>query len=387
MIKKILSVLTMFLMFISLIDPKPLSTSAAGAITLFTPYTGLSVTPGETIDYSVEVMNSGSSIQNLTFSMENLPKGWEYSITAGGRDIKQLSVKGNSKETIQVEIVVPLEVNKADYRFRLVANGGGNNVSELPFLVTVSEQGSFKTELTSEQPNLEGHADSSFSYTVTLKNRTADEQNYALSSAAEKGWGVRFKSGGDSITSVKLEPNEAKDITVDVTPPENVKAGTYKIPIRAATSNTSAELTLEAVITGSYGLEVTTPSGNLSTDITAGDEKVIDLVIKNTGTAPLMDINISAKTPPNWESEFDTSTIPELKPGESKTIKVKIKASDKAIAGDYVATFTAQTPETSADATFRISVKTSTVWGFVAVLIILGVAYGLYWIIKKYGRR
>lgn len=363
-----------------------LPASAASNVVLFTPYTGLSVTPGETIDYTVNVINNGSAIQNLTFSFENLPKGWRTSVVAGGRDIRQLSVRGGKEEEINVEVTVPLEVDKGDYRFRLVARGEGG-ISELPLLVTVTEQGSFKTELTSEQANLEGHADSSFTYDVTLKNRTAKAQNYALSSSAGKGWQVTFKSGSDTITSVKLEPNESKDITVDVKPPEDVEAGTYKIPIKAQTSDTSAELNLEAVITGTYKMELTTPTGNLSTDITAGREKVVDLVIKNTGSAPLTDISITAEAPPNWETEFDQSTIAQLNPGDSKTIKARIKASDEAIAGDYVVNFTAKTPETSSEAVFRVSVKTSTLWGIVAVLIILGVAGGLYYLVKKYGRR
>ncbi|WAA13965.1 NEW3 domain-containing protein [Fervidibacillus halotolerans] len=385
--KKVWSILFAFLLLFTFSFHPGQKAYAAGNLTLFTPYTGLSVTPGETIDYSVDVVNSGSSILNLTFQFENLPKGWEHSITAGGKDIRQLSVRGNSEETINVEITIPLDADKADYRFNLVANGEGNNDARLPFLVTVTEQGSFKTELSSEQTNLEGHADSSFSYTVTLKNRTASDQNYALSASTDEGWTVKFKSGSDSITSVLLEPNESKDITVDVTPPENVEAGEYKIPIKAATSNTSADLTLETVITGTYDIELTTPTGRLSTDITAGGKKVVDLVVKNTGTAPLLDVSLKSSTPPNWETEFDTSTIAELKPGEEKIVKATIHASDDAIAGDYVVSFTASAPETSSDATFRVSVETSTLWGIVGILIIIGVIAALYYLVKKYGRR
>lgn len=374
-------VLTLFSFFLAI---RP--TSAASGVVLFTPYTGLSVTPGETIDYTVNVINNGSAIENVTFSFDDLPKGWSTSIVAGGRNIEQLSVRGGKEEEIHVEVTVPLDVDKGDYRVALVAKSESGS-ARLPLLVKVTEQGSFKTELTAEQTNLEGHADSSFTYDVTLKNRTAKTQNYALSSAAKKGWQVSFTSGGDSITSVKLEPNESKDITVEVKPPENVKAGTYKIPIKAQTSDTSAELTLEAVITGTYELKLTTPSGNVSTDVTAGNEKVVDLVVKNTGSAPLLDVNMTADTPPDWEVEFDQSTIAQLNPGDSKTIKAKIKASDEAIAGDYVVNFRAQTAEASSEAVFRVSVKTSTVWGVVAVLIIVGVAGGLYYLVKKYGRR
>src|SRR5690606_12066010 len=165
------------------------------------------------------------------------------------------------------------------------------------------------------------------------------------------------------------------------------KEGTYKIPIVAESGNTSASLELEAVITGSYDLELTTPDGNLSTDITAGRDKNIELLVKNTGTAKLTDISLEANTPPEWEAEFDKETIPALEPGKSETVKVNIKASKNAIAGDYVTSFSASTAEKSADATYRVSVKTSTLWGIVAVVIIVGVIAGLYYIVRKYGRR
>lgn len=384
MFRKFLIVLSVLLVALPLFHVN--RAYAVENVSLFTPYTGLSATPGDTINYSVDVINSGTSIQNMSFTFENLPEGWETSIAAGGRDIRELSVRGDSEETLNIDVTVPLDANMADYRFSLVANDG-NSKSTLPLLVTVTEQGSFETELTTDQANLQGHAESSFDYKITLRNRTADQQNYALASSTASGWGVNFQSGSDSISSITLEPNESKDITVKVTPPQNVEAGTYEIPITASTKSTTADLTLEAVITGSYGIELTTPTGALSTDITAGDDKVIDLVVTNTGTATLTDVNLRGNTPPNWESEFDQSTISKIEPGDSVTVKATLTAPKDAIAGDYVTEFTASSAETSADATFRISVEASTLWGIVAVLIIIGVVAGLYFIIRKYGRR
>ncbi|MED3647183.1 NEW3 domain-containing protein [Halalkalibacterium halodurans] len=359
---------------------------ALESVTLFTPHTGTSAAPGDTIHYNVDVMNNGSSIQSMSFAMEGLPKGWDYNIKSDEADVRELSVKGNSEASITAEISVPLDADKGEYQFALVATDG-NSQSTLDLAVSVTEQGSFETELTTKQGNLEGHADSTFSYTVTLSNKTAEAQNYALSNSADDGWGVRFLSEGNSVTSLSLDPNTSTDLTVEVTPPENVEAGTYEIPITASTTDSNSELVLEAVVTGSYGIEVTTPTGVLNTDMTAGDDQTIELVITNTGTAPLTDINLSVDAPSEWEVEFDENTIADLEPGDSKTVKATVTAPKDAIAGDYVATFTASTDETSSDATFRISVGTSTVWGIVSIAIILGVVGGLYSIIRKFGRR
>ena len=363
------------------------ATSVLAQVDLYTPYTGLSVTPGESINYSVDVNNQSSSVEHLTFDINDLPEEWSSTITSGGNDIRQLSVDGNGTQTIDLEIRVPLQVEKGDYHFELVAKTSEGSKSTLPFLVEVSEKGTFDSEINVDQPNLEGHTTASFTYSIDLRNRTANEQNYSLNAQVPAGWGVQFTSGSDSITSVTLEPGEEGTINVDVTPAEKATADTYEIPIQASASGTSAEATLEAVITGSYALDITTPDGRLSTDITAGRSKTVDLLVKNTGTATLNDVKITASTPPNWESEFDNSTIPTLEAGDTTTIKATLTASDDAIAGDYEATFSAEATETSANAAFRVSVEASTLWGLIGIAIILAVLGGLYYLFRKYGRR
>src|SRR5690606_38115544 len=86
------------------------ATPAFAQVTLYTPYTGLSVTPGETIDYTGDVINNDSGIKHDTFDMEGLPKGWSYKLTAGGNAIKQLSVR--DEKQLNVEVTVSLEIEQ-----------------------------------------------------------------------------------------------------------------------------------------------------------------------------------------------------------------------------------------------------------------------------------
>lgn len=353
---------------------------------LYTPYTGVSITPGENITYSVDVVNESDVVDHFTFAMNKLPDAWDYSILADGKSIEQLSIRPNSEENITVTVEVPLEVDKGTYNFELAANGNEGQTT-LPFIVNVTEKGSFKTEFTVDQPNMEGHADADFNYKGVLRNLTADEQQYALSAQAPDGWTVQFKANGNSVTSVTVEPNESQDVEISVIPAENVTAETYTIPIKVTGGSFSEEIELETVITGMYKIELTTPSGNLSSDITAGGKKSLDLVVKNTGTAELLDVELSANTPPNWDVSFNKDSIPQLEAGDSATIKATVEAPGDMIAGDYVATIEAGTAQVSDQATFRISVKTSTLWGLIGVGIIVGVLAGLYFVFKKFGRR
>jgi len=381
--KMILVVLTLFL---GVIFGNTYQVSAQ-SLTLFTPYTGLSVTPGETITYDIEVINNGSAIQHTSFEMKNFPKGWDYTIRSSGNNLHQLSVRPDDEEKIKLDITVPLEVNKGDYNFTLEANHRSGEKSSLPFVITVSEQGTFKTEFVVEQPNMQGHAESKFSYTASLRNLTAEEQHYSLNHKAPEGWTVNFKVASSSVTSVSVEPGGSEEVTIEITPAQNVVAGSYEIPVVASSGSTSEEVTLEAVVSGKYDLSLSTPEGNLSSTLTAGKEKTIQLVVENTGTVEVVDVQLHATTPPNWEVEFDQKQIDVLEAGESATIQARIKAPSDAMAGDYVTSIKAQAALASSEADFRMSVKTSTLWGFVALGIIIAVIAGLFAVFQKFGRR
>lgn len=356
---------------------------AAAELDLYTKFASIAVTPGEKISYSIEVINNTSSVQTNTISVAGLPQDWTYTLQSGSYSIDRISVKPNSSETLNLRVEVPYLVDRGTYNFNVQVDG----VNKLPLTVTVTEQGIYSTDLTVDQPNLQGHSDSDFTFTAKLENQSADEQTYALQAATDPGWRVEFRVSGNSVTSVQVDPFATETIAVKVTPPTEVEAGTYKIPIRAVNNETSVEQELEVVITGTYDLQVTTASGVLSTNITAGGQKTIDLVIKNTGTADLSDINLSSVSPTNWEVTFEPAVIDHLPAGESVNVQAVIKADKASIAGDYIASITARTSEASDTATFRITVETSMLWGWIGVLIIAVVIGGIYYLIRKYGRR
>lgn len=360
-------------------------------ILLYTPFTGIAESPGESISYTITVINNTDITQNMVFSMEGLPENWGYNIRSLGKEIRKLAIKSadfdDNQRNIDLEIEIPLEVQEGDYEFKFVARTDKGIRAELPLTVTIKEKGVFKTEFTIGQANMEGYSDSSFNYTAEIRNRTAEKQHYALIATAPRGWDVRFRVDGDYVTSLSLDTNERKRIDIYVKPPVNISADTYNLKVRAVSGQTSEEIDLEAVIKGKYGLNLTTVTGLLSADIPVGGEKEIQLFIENTGTVPLHDIALSSSTPLDWSVDFEKKEIAKLDAGENTTVKAVIKTSKKAIAGDYQLNITARTPEVSSTKSFRITVKTSMLWGAVGVLIILIVLCVLYYFVRKYGRR
>ena len=111
----------------------------------------------------------------------------------------------------------------------------------------------------------------------------------------------------------------------------------------------------------------------------------------NTGNVDLTDVALTSSAPSGWTVTFDLedNSIDSIAAGATTQVIAHVKPSSDAITGDYVTSFTARNSETSASDTaeFRVSVKTSTIWGFVAIVIIVCVAGGLGYVFKKYGRR
>jgi len=353
------------------------------SVRLYTPYTRISVPPGQSIDYSIDVINNSKSVKNVDVSLSGIPRSWNYDLKSGAWEIGQLSILPGQMKTINLKVNVPLKVNKGTYRFRVTAGEYGS----LTLAVTVSEQGTFNTDLTTNQANMQGNSTSTFTYTANLKNGTAEKQPYALIANAPRGWVVTFKANYQPVTSVEVEPNSTQSVTIEIKPSASVEAGSYKIPVRATSGSTSANLDLEAVITGTYSLELNTPTGLLSADITAGDEKRLELVVKNTGTSLLQEVKMEASAPLNWSVTFDPKSVANLQPGKTETVYSVIKADKKAIPGDYVTNIEAKTPEATSKISLRVSVETPMLWGWIGVMVIL-FAIGMVWyLFRKYGRR
>jgi len=355
----------------------------AGDFELYTAFRRISVPPGESIDYPIDVINNTESTKEADLSITGMPSGWNYTLKYGAYVIRQISVLPGEKKSLSLTVQVPLKVNKGTYRFQVVAG----DFFVLPLVVTISEQGTFKTELTSTQPYMEGIATSMFNFQASLNNSTPERQHYGLSADAPAGWVVTFRPNFRQATSVDIEANSKVDIAIDIDPPDRAQAGTYRIPIRAFTKETSANLDFEVVITGTYGMTLTTPTGLLSTSVTAGDNKRLALIINNTGSSELRNVTIGSESPINWKVEFEPDRIDVIEPGGSVRLFATIDVDKKAIAGDYVVTFESVVAETSSKATFRVIVKTPMIWGWLGIFIIVGALGLVFYLFRKYGRR
>lgn len=360
----------------------PGTAKAATNLELYTPYRQLTAAPGESITYSIELINHTSSTQLANIGFTTNHKDWVYDLTTGGKNAQQIAVKAGEAQSLNLRLDVPLQIDAGQYQFKVTAGD-----ASLDLTVVVAEKGTFNSNFEIEQENMEGYAGSDFTFSATLRNHTAEEQTYALAASPASGWEVRFQSNSNYVSSVTLEPNASQTISVQVTAPEGVAADDYQIPITAYNNATKAEAQIEVSIIGSYNLSLKTSDERLNTSIQAGGNSTIELIVENTGTAALENISVSSVTPTNWQVQFEPKTIASLEPGKTATVQAIITSSEDALPGDYAMSISARTDQKSADASIRVTVKSSVLWGWIGVAIIVAVLLGIYSLFRRYGRR
>ena len=252
-----------------------------------------------------------------------------------------------------------------------------NNIS------IAQENPNFKVRLI----NIEAPATDVFRYNGTLSNNSNQEKVYNLQSTLPPGWSIAYKTEGTQVTSINLDPNSSKDISIEITPSYTADVKKHIIPIAAISKTDTTTINLESVIKGTYKMEISTQNQILSGDATTGSSKEIFLTIKNTGTLPLEKIELKTQLPSKWESNFDSDNIDRLEPGKSKDIRVTIKVPEKTIAGDYMVSISAKNSNQDAQLSYRLEVKTSLLTGWIGIsLIIIAIGF-IYALIRKYGRR
>lgn len=362
---------------------------AAGGLELYTDYPGISVKAGDSQTISMNVSNSSGSSLDADLSILSMPEGWEGYFSGNGSQISRVHVENGAEAPVTFNLEIPEDAAEGDYTVQLQAasDTGLTDVTDLVFSIQEVQygQGSFEAEY----PEQEGASGTAFSFSTTLVNNSAADQSYSLAAQAPAGWQVSFQPSGETtqVASIEVAAASSQGLTVEVTPPENVEAGEYTIPVSAISANDTLETELKVTVTGTYALDLSTPSGLLSFDAHANRESDVTLSITNNSNVDLQNITLTSSAPTDWTVTFEESSIDVLEAGATQEITAHVTPGDSAMTGDYVTTVTASCSEVSDTAEFRVSVKTDTVWGIVAVLIILALIAGVGAVFKKYGRR
>ncbi|MCD6600262.1 MAG: hypothetical protein J7L19_06845 [Dehalococcoidia bacterium] len=270
-----------------------------------------------------------------------------------------------------------------------------------PWQASPSEE---EIQFNCKYPIQSGTSDSSFSFNVELKYVGGEEsQLFDLSAEGPPDWMVRVQqtvSGTKELPAVVLDPTKTysgESVVVIAFPPYWVvtEPGDYNIKLKAASGDLEGSIDLTARVTARYEFKFETDTGLLNTKATAGKESHLTVVVSNTGTANLDKVMFSSGKPSgigdeHWDVTFNPDKLEGLKPLEEQEVDVIIKPPAKTIAGDYMITLRSNSdPSTSSspELKIRVTVGTSTKWGWIGAGIIVAVLAGLVLAFRKLGRK
>lgn len=361
--------------------------TTAQAATISTRYPGIDVRPGERVTLSLKVATRSAG-EMVDLEIVSAPKGWQVQFKGGGFVVHRVFAEAAEPTFVDLHVRVPADVRPGVYPLVVRARGAGG-ASTLPLSLRVHPEATAAAELSAEFPVLQGPAGAQFEYQLELRNDGNERRMFNLAAEAPEGWTVTFKAAFSSkeTTSIPVDGGSTERVDVVVETPDKVAAGTYPIRVRASGPGVEAITELQAVITGTYKLEIKPVDERFSTRATAGQESPLKIELHNAGTAPLHNVRLSSFEPSGWTVRFQPEAVDVIPPGESRQVTVLIKPKHRALAGDYILTVDANAEQASDSKDFRVTVTTPTAWGLVGLLLVAAAVAGTAHVFRTYGRR
>jgi len=358
---------------------------------LTTSWPEMTLKPGENHSISLSLRNQNLPPQRAALEVTGVPEGWEWALKGGGREVTAAIVSPDSTERLTLDITPPkdAETDKS-YPIEVRARTSEGTVS-LPLLIRLSEVEKVASGLSVEPelPALRGSARSTFSFKIRVKNEGEEDGLFNLAAKVPDGFHVRFKKGygSEEITSIPINAGSTETVTMEVIPSRSVSAGQYEAGFEISGEGLTGTADLKLDVTGEPQVAIVGPQERLSGEAVAGKETTFTFTLVNTGTAPATDIEMTATQPTGWNVEFEPKEVAQIAPNSTAQVNVKITPSEQAITGDYMVNIRAANNDISQDVQFRVTVKTSTMWGAAGLGIIAIAALVLGGAVMRYGRR
>jgi uncharacterized membrane protein len=360
------------------------TTTTVSTLTVTTPYPSVAVEPGDQVNFDLTVQ--APSRTTVALSADGVPEGWTASFQGGGFEVDSVTAGPGLEPDVSFNLAVPASATEGTFDMTITASGGGSTV-QVPLQVRISAEAGGEVTLTPNFPGLRTPAGQAVTFDVEINNGTPADLEFEVTATGPAGWNITAELSGQAAAStVIVEAGGTETVNVEVTPPLNAEAAQYPISMQATAATTQVETEMIVEVTGSYSLELSTADERLNAEVTVGSSNDLQLLLTNTGTAPLDEVVVGVTPPSGWEVAFDHQTVA-IGPGETVPVIATITPSEEAVAGDYVITFTATHEQADDQIEVRTTVNPSAIWGFVGIAVIALTLAGLAWVFRRFGRR
>ncbi len=248
----------------------------------------------------------------------------------------------------------------------------------------------FFAEVRVKSPSRMAAIGSNPQYEMILKNAGRNDDTYTLSIPdLPDQWYARFKESRDAaeeVSEIYVPAGEEKSLYLDLIPPYSVGVGEYNFTAVIGSSSRQYEENLTLRLRGSYDMR--TYAKSYRHDINRGDTLTFDMTVTNAGTGgALTNIGINVSAPQGWRVTVDPASVASLEAGERATVQVTVVAPADIVAGEYKIVALVKSDQDEEEDEYRIVVKEQSYVAVLGLLVMAGVAAGLWYMFRKYGRR
>ena len=139
--------------------------AAQTALTLSTPFPGVSVQPGATATFTITV--GAAEAVRADLAVEGAPEGWTATLRGGGYEVRSVQVNPAEPPTVTLDVAVPDDAPESDETVTLTATGGGETAT-LALDIHVAAQAGGTVSMEADFPTLQGTVDQTFSFSLNL---------------------------------------------------------------------------------------------------------------------------------------------------------------------------------------------------------------------------
>lgn len=364
----------------------------AATLEMTTAFPSVVADPGATVLFPTKVITD--TPERVDLRVVSQPDGWVTTLRGAGSTIAAVTTTPNPDVPAEIsaeftaEVKVPDAVTPGPGQVVIEGRSAAGITTQLTLDVVTEAQEPGSVALEAEFPNLRGSTSSTFRFNLTLRNDTNSQLTFGLETDAPVGWSVDAQPSGEAQASTAIvDAGSDTTITVTADPPADAPAGQNAITVRAISGSNVAETALSVEITGQFAMALDTVDGRQNARVAAGTPTVLNLVIQNTGTAPLTNVTVSATPPGQWTVTFAPEVIAEIAPQASANVVATITAAGDALAGDYILNLRANSDDASDAIEVRTTVETSPTGYLIGIAILVAVAIGLFVVFQRYGRR
>jgi uncharacterized membrane protein len=323
------------------------------------------INSGGSLNFTVSVINKGTSDDTIYITTTGAPTGWTAT-----RSKSSVDLNPNESTNVTVTVTAPQSARggtMANIVVKGTSKGNPGKIFNYTYAVTVNIVRGIL--LTPDQASKIIIAGASTTYAVTVKNTGNTDDDISLTTSDAGSWSVSM-----SHSTISLPPNTQWVVNITINPPAGASVGEPPLVLEVtATSQdgvTSKSITLTTTIKSlTYGVGVSASPERVSIEPNGRLNSV--LTIKNTGNmGDTIKLEIKAKesAAQSWTA-LDKTSI-DLGAGKNGEANISITPSQNALAGTYEYTIYGNSTGSSAVTNFTVlTIEVIQVYGVSLTLI------------------